>query len=239
MLGIFIILILSWGLIHFVEKENLYVLGVTPPDKRLGQFLLSVFAVLLIRIIISGLDTLIVNAEWVHNPLTPAQRYLDALIYHVRSALTEELIFRGVLLYILIKRLGPGWGIGISGMAFGAYHIFSYGLYNAGIFPVIHTILLTGLVGVVWAYAYNRSGSILVPLGLHLGWNYFEALVYSANPFGRLLFMQTSSTEPENTATWIIYYILRTYLPIVLMFLFTRYFIKPTCKVKYIEVEGE
>jgi membrane protease YdiL (CAAX protease family) len=45
------------------------------------------------------------------------------------SVLYEELIFRGVVLYILIKRIGEVKAILISCIAFGIYHWFSYGLF--------------------------------------------------------------------------------------------------------------
>ncbi len=227
MLGLAVIIAVSWGLVYLIRKENLNVLGFTPPNKRLWQFFLGVLAIFAIRLLISGMDTLFVGATWVHNPSTEAQRFAAALGYHIRSAATEDLIFRGVLLYLVAKRLGAGWAVLLSATAFGLYHFISYNLYSAGAFPIIHTILMTGLAGAVWAWAYLRSGSILLPFGMHLAWNYYDAMFYDVSPYGKLLFMQTGSAEPGNVYLWIAYYVIRTYLPILLMFLLVRYGIKP------------
>jgi hypothetical protein len=32
--------------------------------------------------------------------------FFDSFIYHLKSALSEDLVFRGILLYILIKKIG-------------------------------------------------------------------------------------------------------------------------------------
>jgi hypothetical protein len=55
------------------------------------------------------------DQQWKLNPALSANLILTGIWWNVKSVLFEELIFRGVLLYILIKRLG----------AFKSYHYFS------------------------------------------------------------------------------------------------------------------
>jgi membrane protease YdiL (CAAX protease family) len=63
--------------------------------------------------------------------------FFDSFIYHLKSALTEDLAFRGALLYILIKKIGVQKGFFLSAITFGIYHWFSYGMINGPIIPLI------------------------------------------------------------------------------------------------------
>ncbi|NNK76373.1 MAG: CPBP family intramembrane metalloprotease, partial [Maribacter sp.] len=77
----------------------------------------------------------------------------------------EELIFRGAILYILIKKIGVNWACIISAIAFGIYHWFSYQMFGRGMIPMIYVFLLTGAAGWMFAYAFARTRSIYAPLG--------------------------------------------------------------------------
>ncbi|WP_232424833.1 CPBP family intramembrane glutamic endopeptidase [Algoriphagus resistens] len=97
------------------------------------------------------------------------------------SVLTEELLFRGALLFILIERIGPRKGIMISAVAFGIYHWFSFGIFG-NIFPMFFVFIGTGLMGYAWALAFSKTKSIFLPMGLHLGWNFTFNTIFSKDP---------------------------------------------------------
>lgn len=80
----------------------------------------------------------------------------------------EELAFRGVLLYILIKRVGANKAILISAGAFGVYHWFSQGSLGHPTEMLI-TFLITGCMGLVLAYGLANSNSIYIPTAIHFG----------------------------------------------------------------------
>jgi membrane protease YdiL (CAAX protease family) len=63
--------------------------------------------------------------------------FFDSFIYHLKSALSEDLVFRGILLYILIKKIGIQKGGVLSAITFGIYHWFSYKMINGPIIPLI------------------------------------------------------------------------------------------------------
>src|SRR6185436_4454317 len=80
------------------------------------------------------------------------------------SALSEELVFRGYPLQILMKGLGP-WGATILiSCLFGLIHGNNPG---ATVFSILGTIL----AGMTLAIAYLKTRSVWLPFGIHLGWN--------------------------------------------------------------------
>lgn len=83
----------------------------------------------------------------------------------------EELAFRGVILQNIARGLNLKWGIAISTLGFGLIHA---GNPNA-------TFLSTVLIMVITlklVYAYLKSGQLWLPIGLHLGWNFFQASIF-------------------------------------------------------------
>jgi membrane protease YdiL (CAAX protease family) len=82
----------------------------------------------------------------------------------VVSALSEELVFRGYPLQILMKSLGP-WGSAILiSSLFGLIHGRNPGATTL-------SVLGTIVAGLALAIAYLRTRSIWLPFGIHLGWN--------------------------------------------------------------------
>jgi len=105
MLGLLVIIVVSWGLLRFIEKKNIKALGIIPLKKHLVQFLLGFLIIALIGLISIYIDTMIRTIKWESKPVNYVAIF-DAIIYHLKSALTEDLVFRGALLYILIQRSG-------------------------------------------------------------------------------------------------------------------------------------
>ncbi|MFK7925863.1 MAG: lysostaphin resistance A-like protein [Bacteroidia bacterium] len=190
MLGIFVIILLSGVLLYWLEKDPIKAFGFKPVYKRLGQFFAGFGFLLLFHLMMIGLDTISQSIDWDLNPNFSYQLAAETVWYHLKSALTEELIFRGALLYLLIKKLGLQAGLIISSVAFGVYHWFSYGAWGA-LVPMIYVFIATASMGYVWAWAFARTRSIMLGLGMHLGWNLMGA-IFSTGPSGDLLFIEQS-----------------------------------------------
>src|SRR5690349_4718917 len=105
MAGIFVQLAISWLLVWLFEKKNLNVLGLIPNSRRIILFFIFFFVTA--ACCASGflLRNLLGNESWYLNPNFSFRLLLKGLSWHIKSVLYEELIFRGVLLYILIKRI--------------------------------------------------------------------------------------------------------------------------------------
>ena len=83
----------------------------------------------------------------------------------------EELVLRGYFLQNLIEGLNLTWAVVISSLAFGLIHILNPdGTVMGGILIAFITPQLI--------YAYLKTGQLWLPVGLHLGWNFFQASVF-------------------------------------------------------------
>lgn len=93
------------------------------------------------------------------------------------TVILEELLFRGVTLGLLQRKLSAGWAVGFTSVAFGLWHVFSAKgviLPNIGQHFIVPTflvtigvILVTGLAGVVLAFVRLKSKSLLAPILVH------------------------------------------------------------------------
>src|SRR5688572_1235532 len=123
MIGIIVQLVISWLIVWLFEKKSLVVLGFRPTANRLKDFVLFFF--ITAACCLSGfLIHMLFGARW---KLNPDYSFFDGLKgswWYMRSVIFEELIFRGVILYILIKRIGVKPAIIISASGFGIYHWF-------------------------------------------------------------------------------------------------------------------
>ena len=82
------------------------------------------------------------------------------------TVLCEELAFRGVLHALARRVMGPRAAIGAGSVVFGLWHVGT-----AGSAPLGRVLVVTTSGGVVLGALRHHSGSVLAPMGLHLGTN--------------------------------------------------------------------
>jgi membrane protease YdiL (CAAX protease family) len=83
----------------------------------------------------------------------------------------EELLSRGYHLQTIARSLNLFWGVVLSSAAFGLLHLRNPNanwVSTAGIF----------FAGVYLAYGYIRTRQLWLSIGLHIGWNFFEGVVF-------------------------------------------------------------
>lgn len=194
MIGILVAIAISWLLLHTIEKKNILALGFLPTAKSLKQFFIGFLITGILCAIVQYLEAYLRSSTWILNKNVTSGIILKSFWWDFRSVLTEELIFRGALLYILIQRIGKQKGILISAVAFGIYHWFSYGVLG-NVMAMILVFTGTGLMGYAWALAFSKTKSIMLPLGLHLGWNFIYNTIFSKGPLGELVFLSTGGNE--------------------------------------------
>ena len=189
MIGILVQLAVSWLLVWVFEKGNLSVLGLMPIRKRLIDF--TVFFSVTASLCASGffLKMLIAKQQWQLNPQFALQTIANGTWFNIKSVLFEELIFRGVLFYMLTKKLGATKAIVISAIAFGIYHWFSHELFGNPQ-AMIMEFIITGAMGVVLAYGYVKTWSLYIPIAIHLGWGIVQQVVFSDGAIGKQLFVE-------------------------------------------------
>lgn len=90
------------------------------------------------------------------------------------AAALEELLFRGFLFQRLLDGIGV-WGAQLLlAAAFALAHWGNPGMEGA---TRIWATVDIGLAAVMLGMAYLRTGSLALPLGLHLGWNWMQGSV--------------------------------------------------------------
>lgn len=212
-------------LLHFIEKKNIKALGIIPNKKRIIQFLIGFVIIICINLISIYIESYILNVKWTYKSIIHYGSILNSFVYHIRSALTEDLVFRGAVLFILIRRVGSKKAILISAIVFGVYHIFSYGMLNSKIIPMTYIIIITGFTGYVWAYTFHKTKSIMMGLGFHLGYNFLMTLFYESNPYGQLIFQEISKTSLADW-NWLFYHLAKGLFPSIITLVFVKQYLK-------------
>ncbi|RDV16733.1 CPBP family intramembrane metalloprotease [Pontibacter diazotrophicus] len=191
MLGNVVILFAFWGLLR-LEHKSLAVLGLSPSLLRVLQLLLGFLATLCLAVTLSYLLSFIANFSWEPVPDTGRGFLFEGLYSTFQSVLFEELLFRGYFLYKAITLMGEKKANLVSAAAFGVYHWFTFGVLGNPV-VMIWVFVSTGLWGLMFAYAYSRTGSLAFPIGLHWGWNFIDQIIF--NKQGGSLFSAVTSVH--------------------------------------------
>ena len=193
MLGLFVELLLSGLLLWLVGQEQLTALGLKPLKSRFLELIIGLLAAGTVCASYHLAATYFAGNRWLLNPRYTASTFVESTGWVLKSVLFETLIFQGALLYIALKKLGISKACGLSAVCFGVYHWFSYGALGK---PASMAIIfcMTGLTGLLYAYAFAQTRSLYLPVGLHLGWNLVQLVVFSIGPLGKqLLLLETTA----------------------------------------------
>jgi membrane protease YdiL (CAAX protease family) len=125
-------------------------------------------------------------------------KFLATLGVMACTAVTEEVVFRGVVFRIAEERFGSWWALVISAVVFGLIHLAGAADASAGamVWGAVAIILQGGLL---LGAAYMATRALWLPIGIHFAWNVAEAGFGTAvsgksSEFGGLI--QTSLSGP-------------------------------------------
>lgn len=104
----------------------------------------------------------------------------------------EELVFRGYVLQNSIDGIGLKWSVALTSWVFGLGHYFNPE-------ATLLSSLLIALTALQLVYAYLKTGQLWLPMGLHLGWNFFQASIFGFAASGQVSpsLISQSPTGPE------------------------------------------
>jgi len=108
---------------------------------------------------------------WQIDPIsTVIKEILVIFLIFVMVGWTEELLSRGYHLQNLESGLNTFWAVFLSSAVFGIMHLGN---------PNAKWISAAGilLAGIFLAFGYLRTRQLWLPIGLHIGWNFFEGAV--------------------------------------------------------------
>ena len=229
MIGILVAISISWLLLYLIEKKNILTLGLLPIGKRIKQFLIGLLITGILCVLVQYLESYLKSSTWILNKNITSAIVIKSFWWDFKSVLTEELIFRGALLYILIQKIGSKKSILISAIAFGIYHWFSYGVLG-NVMAMILVFIGTGLMGYAWAWAFSKTKSIMLPFGLHLGWNFIYNTIFSKGPLGALVLIPKGGIELTDWAS-LLNFISGLVIVPILVLIYVRYFVEKETKI--------
>ena len=127
----------------------------------------------LIYLTMLGLGWLVFSGfAWEFDPLTTViSSVLTLFVVFMFVGWNEEVLSRGYHLQTIASGTNLLWGVIISSILFGLLHFGNPGanwISTIGIF----------FAGVYLAYGYVRTKQLWLSIGLHIGWNFFEGVVF-------------------------------------------------------------
>ncbi len=118
-----------------------------------------------------------------------------SILFFLLVAISEELVFRGYLLNVLLERMKPRSAIVLSSAVFSLFHILN------DHFDVIGFVNIF-LSGALFGLFYLRSKDLSAPIGLHFTWNLAQnvfGFAVSGNEMAGLFSLTHHSANPTIT----------------------------------------
>lgn len=221
MVGILLELLVSWLVIWLAERKDLTVLGLKPTKPRLQAFILGIVIAAVLAAFYFLAIGFFSGGTWTFNEQFSFESFLRSSWWAMKSVLFEELIFRGVLLYIAIRKLGINVACIVSAVAFAIYHWFSHNaLGNAAQMAII--FVTTGMAGLMFAFAFSVTRSLYFPIALHFGYNFTSIVIFSNGPLGEQLLTLLNADQvsgKSSTGLWLYQHLA---LPLVVLWYLKR-----------------
>ncbi|OCT12394.1 hypothetical protein A8709_31705 [Paenibacillus pectinilyticus] len=132
----------------------------------------------------------IVNVQW---SVDKGYQIGGSFLLFIGVALNEELFARGYLQGLAKHQFGAKAAIGISTLVFALLHSFNPGMWNSPL-PLINLLL----AGLLFGICREASGSLWMPIGLHLSWNFLQGCVLGFDVSG-IPMASVMTTETQGT----------------------------------------
>ena len=204
MLQLIGLLLISWLLIRLFEKSNLTVLGLTPTTERVKYFIILFIVSGLLSATAFLLRMAIAQEEYTLAPSLTINSVLLETWCQFRTVLTEELICRGALLYILIKKIGQTKGIIVTSVFFAVLHWINAGVWGNWVQMII-VFTFTFAMGLLLAFSYAKTFSLLLPFAIHFGWNLTQNYIFPDTASGNHIFI-LATPPPEVTISYLAFF---------------------------------
>jgi len=160
---------------RWLDKKSFESLGLKLDKQTFIDILAGIGITFLqmgfIYVVMSALGWLTFKSfAWEIDPIgTVISNVLIFFVVFVFVGWNEELLSRGYQLQTIASGFNLFWGVIISSAVFGLLHLGNPNatwVSAAGIF----------FAGIFLAYGYVRTRQLWLPIGLHLGWNFFEGV---------------------------------------------------------------
>lgn len=152
--------------VRIYERGQLSALGLDWKDASLREFLIGMGGGAAAACLVLLLPVAAGAASF---EKVPGSEHIFASLAFVGivllfGAFGEEMLFHGYAFQLLIRRIGGFATILPAAVLFGFAHIDNP---NRNLLGIVNTMLW----GLLFGYAYLRTGALWLPIGLHFGWN--------------------------------------------------------------------
>lgn len=216
MIGILVALSLSWLLLFLYNRSGLEQLGLLPRRERIKHFFLGLLIAALCASTYFGLIVLISKSKLSINQEFHSVDLLKSIWWITKSVLFEEFLFRGALLYLVIKIVGQRIALLISAVIFGIYHWFSYNIFG-DVFQMMFIFLLTAAAGLAFSYSFIKTKSMYLQTGLHFAWNFIAIVVFSNGTLGKQFLVVSDGQNVGTSLSLVLYFFQVLILPIAVI----------------------
>jgi membrane protease YdiL (CAAX protease family) len=150
------------------------------PQRRqhLIQFAAGLAGGICMLLITVFITFLLTGDNWKLNHPPSLPLLLLTFAFCLWSAFVQEAVFRGFPFQVMLQRYAPWIAQLVIAIPFGLMHV-KQGMSGQEMFI---TMLCTGMGSLLFGLAYIRTRNLMLPIGLHCGWNYAQALIPRTQP---------------------------------------------------------
>lgn len=177
-----VVLAATWLCLR-TEGRPLADAGLRADGRFLRETALGALGGAAVMLATAGLIGALGGFHWVRTPGTGLRGLLAGASVYLAVAGFEELLFRGYPFQRAVRGLGFAGAQAVFAAAFVAAHWSNPGMTGA---TRIWAALNIALAGLLLGLCWRRTGSLALPIGVHLGWNWTQ---------GTLLGFGVSGTE--------------------------------------------
>lgn len=174
-----VMLIIAFSLVHLFEHRAPREFGIVLTKKTFKDFFLGLLLGALSIILIACILFMTNNAKLNFSMDRPVFSFdiLYIFLMFIMVGIDEELLVRGYFVHTL-GRYNPIYIVYIApAIIFSALHLLNP---NVSIFGLINIIL----VGVLFTYMTLKTKNILMAVGFHITWNFFQGGFFGFNVSG-------------------------------------------------------
>ena len=176
----------------FVKENRPYLIGPitkTKPAKGIITFIIGLAAGFALNSICVMVARANGNITITHASNVNIGLFIFAAVAVFIQATTEELQSRGMA-FEMMSEVAPTWlSAVLSGIFFACLHLVNNGI------TVVSFLSITA-VGICYSIIYYFTGSIWLPAGMHMAWNFTQDFIYglpdSGNPSGMSIMNSTA-----------------------------------------------
>lgn len=132
-------------------------------------------APILLLVFVPILQVLLHNHAIAIDPNFNPSRLIGGVLF---VGITEEIVFRGFLLNVFLKKLEMKRAIAVNEVLFVLIH-FPIWIYNGlDVTTILSSSITVFLLGVLFSYSFVKTRNIFVPIALHMIWNLLVIVLY-------------------------------------------------------------